>query len=325
MKNDFLDIIREKAIYIKFTSDIKAGGGVFIDDMLNVLDSIKQSYKNYIEIEYSKSSKNPISKKIKSAYDKLNDDNKLMLVDLDFASCNVGLAPNLVTSNNEVQLIKNSKKWKEEKFDDYINTFFRDKFDAELFSKVGDRYNAEERKKIYQPLYNGIINNHSISLRYSIGSKIYDKKFSKVNEKYLSFMLYDTQKEDKKIINDNFVKRFAVVEVSESTNMPVMNKNKVTLFDDPINPTIIFKEIVVDQYTYKLKMPLPFNYIKEMDKVSLENETIGIFVSGSNLKEATEEVGRDFDYIYKRYNELPNEKLSEKVIFIKNLLNTIVI
>jgi hypothetical protein len=58
--------------------------------------------------------------------------------------------------------------------------------------------------------------------------------------------------------------------------------------------------------------------------VQIENDMLGIFGQGKTLGEAEKSFGEEFDYIYKRYNELPDKKLTKDVLAIKQILNLFV-
>lgn len=76
--------------------------------------------------------------------------------------------------------------------------------------------------------------------------------------------------------------------------------------------------------SYKLKVPLNCKYGFTNDAYFLDSDSLGIYAQGKTSEEALCLFSEEFDFIYQRYNELPNDKLTSGVITIKNLLNIIV-
>ena len=103
------------------------------------------------------------------------------------------------------------------------------------------------------------------------------------------------------------------------------------LFNDtykPLDEKIIQyapETIVYNDTVYKLRFPLRCKMEITDNKVVIENEILGIFAFGKNQEEAKKDFGEEFDYIYKRYNELPKEKLMKDVLSIRDFINYLVI
>jgi hypothetical protein len=64
---------------------------------------------------------------------------------------------------------------------------------------------------------------------------------------------------------------------------------------------------------------------KEDDYFVLSNALLDLVGTGRTEAEAKESFFREFDVAYTRYNELPNEKLSDRLLKIKDIINFIVI
>ena len=82
--------------------------------------------------------------------------------------------------------------------------------------------------------------------------------------------------------------------------------------------------IVYNNTVYKLRFPLRCKMEITDNKVVIENEILGIFAFGKNQEEAKKDFCEEFDYIYKRYNELPKEKLMKDVLSIRDFINYLV-
>ncbi len=60
---------------------------------------------------------------------------------------------------------------------------------------------------------------------------------------------------------------------------------------------------------------------KEGGYYTIENKMLGLIVVGRTPDEAERAFASAFDFIFKRYNELPDELLAERIQRIKNILN----
>jgi hypothetical protein len=60
---------------------------------------------------------------------------------------------------------------------------------------------------------------------------------------------------------------------------------------------------------------------KEDGQYMIENEMLAMIAAGRTQAEVKQDFADLFDYIYRRYNELPEEQLSARIIRIKTMLN----
>jgi len=82
--------------------------------------------------------------------------------------------------------------------------------------------------------------------------------------------------------------------------------------------------INVPDRQYILNYPLRSAIFQEDDVYIIQNEQLDIIGTGESQDEAETNFNEEFDYIYRRYNELPNEQLSSRLINIKTVLNLFV-
>lgn len=82
--------------------------------------------------------------------------------------------------------------------------------------------------------------------------------------------------------------------------------------------------IVAGKTVYNLTHPLRCLFEKEDDYYVIKAEMIDIIGTGETEDEAEKNFAEEFDFIYKRYNELPENKLSERIKIIKIFLNYLV-
>ena len=87
---------------------------------------------------------------------------------------------------------------------------------------------------------------------------------------------------------------------------------------------LTFDKIVCNNTTYLLHESLETNAIYDGCTIVITCDKLSITEGGFTIEEAKESFAEHFDFIFRRYNELPNDKLSNRVIEIKNELNRIV-
>lgn len=75
---------------------------------------------------------------------------------------------------------------------------------------------------------------------------------------------------------------------------------------------------------YLLDFPLRSSLNKEEDFFIIECEMLDIVATGQTVEEAKEIFSQEFDYIYTRYNGLPEEQLSDRLLKVKKFINLLV-
>jgi hypothetical protein len=83
--------------------------------------------------------------------------------------------------------------------------------------------------------------------------------------------------------------------------------------------------IVFNGRSYILAFPLRCKLEKEEDYYLIESEMLDIVGTGKTIDDAESNFSEEFHYIYTRYNEIPNSKLSERIKRIKTILSSIVL
>lgn len=327
MTNDFLSTLKEKSISFKLTSDDKFGGGVSINDVLEVLNNIAESYNAFVEIEYEKISTQQDKNKLKELKKLVNKENELIIVDLTFESYGMAVSPNTITNNNSIYEIKSNQiQWKKDVFEEYKNEVICGNYnDTNYINTIVKKYNPVQRKRIFNPILNGLAKRKDSKVLFGINGAKASKKFVEPLEQTLNEIIPPIEKI--KTITDKITKKIpAIVEITSDLN----NKNYtakpkvIDLFDEKQIPIISIFNIKYDNTFYELKYPLHCDYHNENDVLSLENNQIGIFVTGNTIQEVTEAFSEEFDYFYNRYNSLPEEQLNNDLKEIKTFLNLIV-
>lgn len=79
-----------------------------------------------------------------------------------------------------------------------------------------------------------------------------------------------------------------------------------------------------EQIKYILKYPLRCSFEKEDDYFVIQSEMLGIIGTGQTEDDAENSFQEEFDFVYNRFNSLPDEFLSKHNLLIKNLINHLV-
>ena len=83
-------------------------------------------------------------------------------------------------------------------------------------------------------------------------------------------------------------------------------------------------EIDFNNKKYILNFPLRCLFGKEEDYFIIQSEMLDIIGTGETKEDAELSFKQEFDYIFTEYNSLSDDKLSKRLVKIKNLLNNIV-
>jgi hypothetical protein len=115
--------------------------------------------------------------------------------------------------------------------------------------------------------------------------------------------------------------QLARVEIMEGKVKPKV----LELFDKKYSHVMFSPEVIIaGNKVYELKFPLSSTMETEEGMIIIENKFLGIYASGASPDEAEEAFNEEFDYLYTRYNELSDKKLTDDVKAIKSFLNHIV-
>lgn len=320
--DEFLNQLRKQAIYFKLSSKEKHGGAVNAEDVIRVLKSLIASYSAYVEIEYDRINTLQDPKRLKKVRAGLAEENELLIVDLKFESFGVGIAPNTITHKHNIPSIKHPLEWKDNSFNGFKQLVLSKSFDDETILKaVESKYTPTERQRIFRPIIEEIALNKRIYT--AIGFSPEGEKKNLVAPKESSYNILVPAASDYLAVSEEPVKRtsMARVEITQGITKPKV----LNIFDEIQNPVWKFNKIEHEGTVYELKFPIFYELIQEEDgSYFLFNEQFGIHVYGKTLEEAQVNFAEEFDYIYNRYNDLPDSELTESVITIKKSLNLIV-
>lgn len=148
------------------------------------------------------------------------------------------------------------------------------------------------------------IHKFSEEIKKSMITKVVEPKGKSESKKQTAFAKVEiTIKEGKKPQN----------KIEEIYN--ITNKN---LSYDP-------EMLLVGNLIYTFKYPLRCKFEKEDGFYTIQSELLDIIGTGATEDEAEKNFAQEFDFIYKRYNELLDNQLSDRLRFIKSILNHLVL
>ncbi|QQS29585.1 MAG: hypothetical protein IPM47_01135 [Sphingobacteriales bacterium] len=96
--------------------------------------------------------------------------------------------------------------------------------------------------------------------------------------------------------------------------------------EESVNPPLSYAPTIIetDNVKYILNTPLMCDLEKEENYYVITNEMLDITGTGLTIDEAKASFNQEFDHIYTRYNQLKDENLSERILNIKRMLQTLV-
>jgi len=318
--DEFIEQLREKAVFFKLNSKPRFGGAVSVDDVVKVLKSLTDSYQSFIEAEYDRINVEQDRKKLKRIKDELFSENSLVIVDLKFESYGMSVTPNVITQRQNIPLIKNQGEWKKSAFESYKSIVLESDYnDDEYLYEVSRKYTPVQRQKIFRPIIDGIVNNERATTSFGIGANSKLRTLSKPKQQ--SYDLLVPKPGQVEFTIEDVRTSLAMVEIKGNKARPKV----LELFEEVKNPIYTFSKFTFEENTYELKFPIYCKMIHDNEGYSFENSELGIYVSGETIGEVQNAFFEEFDYIYRRYNELPDEQLTEDVLSIKSFLNIIVV
>jgi hypothetical protein len=122
---------------------------------------------------------------------------------------------------------------------------------------------------------------------------------------------------------------FGVAKIKMVTNKRGKKTNKIEQVYKKNTTTLAYSPVVIahNEVVYNLHFPLRSSLEKENDFYVIRNEMLEIIGTGENQGDAEKNFAEEFDFIYKRYNQLDDNQLSEKLrtikIFLKYLVKSV--
>ena len=296
------------------------------ETLIKVLKNITESYNNFIEAELSK---NPEYKKTKENNDshlnKIREEMTLLVVDLNFGSAEIALAPALSKKN---EMFDNpADKWEKNTFRRYKkDVMFSDYSDPKFIKKVVKRYSDEQRKGIYSPVIASIDENGEYRLNIKKTKRKIVRTFWKPDENIMHILAPKKKPQP----NHQYLKTMNIVaqvaETPNAYNLPISAIKKVLSFEELHIDTSPYRTdvLIYEERVFVLNRKLDNQVTHEVDNFIIRNDEFDITVWGQTREKAEEAFAFTFDALYTNYALEKDENLSDKAIELKNKLKSII-
>jgi predicted RNase H-like HicB family nuclease len=209
--------------------------------------------------------------------------------------------------------------------------FVNDKFDSYL--KVANNGDYSEIKKIIpQAVTRNIIVEDLYNFATTFGNSplsIVELKKGKIIHLY-KINKFKPDVKDKlitKISESELVKEEyeAVAKIRVVKKGTQITRTTKDIFDTKHGePGFATDSISFGKKTYVLAFPLRCKLEKEDDYFIIQSEMLDIVGTGKTIDEAENNFSEEFNFVYTRYNQLPETKLGDRLKRIKTILNSLV-
>lgn len=118
----------------------------------------------------------------------------------------------------------------------------------------------------------------------------------------------------------------AVAKIKVTKSGGKITRSIKDVFDTKHGEPVFATEVINhEKRSYVLAFPLRCKIEKEDDYYVIQSEMLDIVGTGKTIDDAEKNFSEEFHFVYQRYNQLPNGKLSERVKRIKIILNSLVL
>ena len=277
-EHKYLLSLRDKAFYIKFSPiNTRYQHTLGLNELANsLLKNISSSFRSFVKADFFLKFNNSVSdkKRLSKAFSDLLPDLDFRMVDLKYGSFEIGLAVDTVMKQSIED--PNFRKWAVEVGDKYKNLVLDEDYDDETVKEIIDSYTEEDRKKIFNPIF-------QITESENFKLEIKDSKRTE----------YSTiQINDKEVISKIVPKHLIVEELPEKEYeiiqvTTVREKNKVsksiklddnTLFSSTDKTNIILTNEKFENLGYNLSFDISIEL-----KMLIENKSIILSAKYDNM------------------------------------------
>ena len=183
LTNDYLQMLRQKALNVRIKpKNPTYGSAVMLDTIIDVLRKLRESFRNFLDIDFRKSfseQKFPNQEKLLAS---LRNEAVLLLSNVKFTSFSASIAPDLrvMTSIYTDEITE----WKSGIFDRFKSDVFQMGYDSipEL-KPLTERYSNEERRLIFNPIVDLFKDSNSYNFTLTDASfAVEERKFRPVSK-----------------------------------------------------------------------------------------------------------------------------------------------
>lgn len=301
---NYLDVLKKDAIFFKLTSDeVMFGNTLEINHIWKFLKNISTSYTNFLYTDFINSFKNVYNaENLNKLADPVLKFTRLRLVDLEYKSFSIGVSADSMMGNTKIpyQDVANWRKDKVLSFKkEVIDIDYNDK--AEIDSLM-EKYNDEERKKIFGPIIQSInAKEHKVYIT--------DKTFQPKRElRRLPPTTVETilpKQEDKSGEHDiEMVQLITAVDKTKKSFTIRTEDLEGDLFSQKTTEFLWNEDtIVIDDNVIQFKKPLTYKVTLDTDEgiFRASHEVLPLDASSSELKQMKSLILSQIIDLFKRY------------------------
>ncbi|RYE30365.1 MAG: hypothetical protein EOP42_12330 [Sphingobacteriaceae bacterium] len=325
MEEQYINRLRDNSVYIKLEANSSVGGAIDINSLTQVLNSLNQSYKKFLEIELSK---NPDVKtqNNKKEFEQFLIDSELLIVDLDFASFGAAISPNTLTAKS-YHTIKNSLEVKKQSFNNYKEDVLQFNYSDEKFvERITNKYTLEERNDIYKPIIDNLVNSSKFKFYHGANKQQLKKVPSQLKGPVIEKLISTVPSKKIELKKEEVM---YVMYVTSSDEVDLFGKKPkfsrvlaTTKLDKPIYPYQL-NELKYDSSILKFKDTLSAIVSFEDDMFFITYPDLNIEVWGDDRNEAEEAFNFALQSFVKNIFFEKDENLTDRAIRLKNHFNSI--
>lgn len=275
----YLRSLQKDAFYIRLapTNEKYADTIGFNELVGKLLKNISTSYKSFLKADFFESFKGILTdeKKLNSFFNRLSEDLDYRMVDLNFKSFEIGLAVDNVMKQSIED--KEVRDWALNVGYKYKEIVLDEDYDEETVETILSNYKAEDRKKIFEPIFR-ITENPNFALQI---------KNSK-SDPYSKIILKDKSVIDRIVppkafqIDDKKLKEYEIIQVTTIKEKDKVRKSirldENTLFESSNAKQYILKKSDFAKFDYDLdyEVNIPLNISTDNGQIILQTNYEGI-------------------------------------------------
>ncbi len=306
--DDYTEKLREKAFYLKIAADPqtkKYGSTLGLDEMVDdILPKITKSYKNYSKSDFENTFKNKITdpKKLNSTYNTIKQLIDYRIVDLKYASFEIGIASDTLMSSSKIEK-KELKEWANKIGDNFKEDVLEIDFNNHNeLDRISLKFNEDQRKSIYTPILD-LANDRNIVFSIKDSKYANYKTIKKPNSETVNRLIpmpkisIELNEKEKEL---ELIQFTGVIEKGKK-----ISSNNYGLFNVSNELHQFITNTIFEKYGYEkiLQEEIPIT-IKKDDKsgkiemfAKYNNEEFSDFIKDSNFDSAIEKlVKRIYEY-----------------------------
>ena len=154
----YINVIKENAVNLKIEPKTdKYSKAVVVDYIVDFLKNIQTSYKNFAEILFRKNFGEDEYPNYENALTSFRKDSNLLMVNLNYQSFGIGLVADTEIMNYKYDMSEKFVSFKKTLFDGFKNdVLFADLNSEKFHQQIAERFDDEERTKIYSTIINSL-------------------------------------------------------------------------------------------------------------------------------------------------------------------------